>query len=241
MGLNLTVESKQYASGTEVLIDSSSQAIKAKPSEHRAKFIGINPTVLTSIYQAQHNISVLQRTLPTDMTRTIQQMLDSGKSLALVETVTPDNTAQWIRDKLSDYACAASLSEDIALIVDMFCCLFDLPKVGLRLTILDRPMCPKFHVDHVPCRLVTTYAGSSTQWLDSNNINRSKLGAGGLGQPDHLSGLFENERAINTMSPGDVALLKGSGWEGNEDNGLVHRSPELDLNERRLLLTLDMV
>lgn len=49
--------------------------------------------------------------------------------------------------------------------VDMFCCLFELKRAGLRLTVLDRAMCPRFHVDRVPCRLVTTYLGAATEWL----------------------------------------------------------------------------
>lgn len=137
--------------------------------------------------------------------------------------------------------CADALSEDIALIVDMFCCLFDVKEAGLRLTRLESPMCPKFHFDRVPCRLVTTYTGRATEWLTNDVINRAKLGAGSLGQPDHLSGLYDSERLIRQMQPGDVALLKGSGWEGSENGGLVHRSPHVGQDERRLLLTLDFI
>ena len=39
-----------------------------------------------------------------------------------------------------------------ALLVDMFTCLFDLPQAGFHMTVLDHVMCPRFHVDHVPCR-----------------------------------------------------------------------------------------
>ncbi|SHO59167.1 DUF1826 domain-containing protein [Vibrio quintilis] len=199
------------------------------------------PEILTTIYQPEHNIAIWQRTLAPEVMRGITEMLQEANSLALVQTVTPDDVAQWVQEKLSDYACATALSEDIALIVDMFCCLFDLKEAGLRLTMLDNPMCPKFHVDRVPCRLVTTYVGAATQWLENEKIDRRKLGAGSLGQPDHLSGLFQHDQAIKQMQPGDVALLKGSGWEGNENLGLVHRSPEITSRERRLLLTLDFV
>lgn len=218
--------------------------LNVEPSEceSRAELsAGPNPNILTNIYKPEHNISIWERKLPTEMTQGINEMLKDREPLALVQSVTPHDAAKWIRSKLAGYDCADALSEDIALIVDMFCCLFDLQEAGLRLTTLDRPMCPKFHVDHVPCRLVSTYVGSATQWLGSDGIDRSKLGAGSAGQPDHLSGLFQNDLAINQMAPGDVALLKGSGWEGNENLGLVHRSPELILNEQRLLLTLDMV
>ena len=44
---------------------------------------------------------------------------------------------------------------------------------------------------------------------------------------------------IQQLDSGDVALLKGEKWHGNEGFGLIHRSPYLDPGERRLILTLD--
>jgi len=41
------------------------------------------------------------------------------------------------------------------------------------------------------------------------------------------------------LNAGDVAFLKGEHWDGNENKGLVHRSPIVNENENRLLLTLD--
>ncbi|RBW46893.1 DUF1826 domain-containing protein [Psychromonas sp. B3M02] len=196
--------------------------------------IGNQSSVLTDIYQPENNIAIWQRTLPIEMTTSIQEMLQNSKPLALVKYVTPDDVAEWIRGKLDGYACANALSEDIALIVDMFCCLFDTKEAGLRLTTLDKPMCPKFHVDQIPCRLVTTYVGTATEWLDNQDVNRGEQGASALGQ-------ISSDAQIQQISAGDVALLKGSGWEGNENTGLVHRSPAVNLNEPRLLLTLDIV
>lgn len=131
----------------------------------------------------------------------------------------------------------------------MFCCLFDLGSAGLRLTALDRAMCPRFHVDKIPCRLVTTYQGIATEWLPHHHVDRSKLGAGSEGKSDEQSGLFQNLEDIQRLHQGEVALLKGEGWEGNEGAGLVHRSPAMPViadsvkmhavSERRLLLTLD--
>ena len=72
-----------------------------------------------------------------------------------------------------------------------------------------------------------------------DRVDRSKLGAGNNGLTDIHSGLFENEQDIQQLNHGDVAILKGELWEGNENAGLVHRSPALTTDERRLLLTLD--
>ncbi|MFH4664340.1 DUF1826 domain-containing protein [Vibrio cidicii] len=203
--------------------------------------ISTSAHILSDIYRPEHNIAIWQRTLSKELTKNIDLMLAQEPRLALVQSVTPDDAAQWVRSKLEGYMCADALSEDIALIVDMFCCLFDVKEAGLRLTRLDSPMCPKFHFDRVPCRLVTTYTGRATEWLTNDVIDRTKLGAGSLGQPDHLSGLYDSERSIRQMQPGDVALLKGSGWEGNENGGLIHRSPHVGQDERRLLLTLDFI
>ena len=57
----------------------------------------------------------------------------------------------------------------------MYCYLFELNEIGLSLRVLDKAMCPRFHVDHVPCRLITTYTGVTTQWLPHTSVDRSKL------------------------------------------------------------------
>ena len=101
-------------------------------------------------------------------------------------------------------------------------------------------MCPRFHVDQVPCRLITTYQGPATQWLEEDSLNRQKLGRGSNGQPDRSSGLIKADATIQQISVGDVALLKGERWEGNEGRGIVHRSPAVAAGQYRLLLTLDM-
>ena len=121
----------------------------------------------------------------------------------------------------------------------MFACLFDQDAIGLRLRVIDTPMCPRFHVDQVPCRLITTYAGPATEWVPNEFADRNKLGAGNNGLSDEASGLLMQPNPIKSLQTGDVALLKGGGWKGNEDKGLVHRSPNNSDGQKSLLLTLD--
>lgn len=54
---------------------------------------------------------------------------------------------------------------DIYLLSDMLTCLFDCDSVGLRIAPLTSAMCPRFHVDNIPVRLVSTYLGDGTEWL----------------------------------------------------------------------------
>ena len=49
----------------------------------------------------------------------------------------------------------------------------------------------------------------------------------------------QDNALIEQIVSGEVALLKGEKWHGNEGFGLIHRSPQLAPGERRLILTLD--
>ncbi|NRA59762.1 MAG: DUF1826 domain-containing protein [Psychrobium sp.] len=202
---------------------------------------GSDPQILTNIYQELPNMVIWQRTLPATLTAGINDLLLSDKPVKIVTALTPKNALFELHHELKGFACAKALSENITLLVDMFCCLFELKRVGLRLTTLKDAMCPRFHVDRVPCRLVTTYAGTGTQWLPHSTVDRSKLGTGNQGLTDELSGLYPHPNSINQLACADVALMKGESWQGNENAGLVHRSPCHGVNDQRLLLTLDFL
>lgn len=198
-----------------------------------------DPAVFSAIYEDDCNIAVWQRQLPAQLTANVVEFLKSHTGLQAAISLAPEKAFESIHEALGNSELTKELSQDIAELVDMFSCLFELERVGLRLTVLDKAMCPKFHVDKVPCRMVTTYQGTATEWLPHNNIDRSKLGAGSEGKSDEESGLMKSSDDIQRLTSGDVALLKGERWEGNEGAGLVHRSPALAINEVRVLLTLD--
>ncbi|MBA6408082.1 DUF1826 domain-containing protein [Pseudoalteromonas sp. 5Ae-yellow] len=218
-----------------------------KPAEplHRRAAKECDANVLPQIYNQDTNIVIWKRDLEQTLTNAVNTLIATSALKPIELAVSPNDAFDRLitvlkaednnRDEVN------TLCEDIALLVEMFCCLFDLKRAGLRLKILDKPMCPRFHVDKIPCRLVTTYQGVATQWLNHSDVNRSKLGAGNLGKPDEESGLFENLSNINQLQQGDVALLKGEYWDDNEGAGLVHRSPPVAANEQRLLLTLDFI
>lgn len=195
--------------------------------------------VLADIYQDDVNISIWQRELSRDLARAVERVLGSNHAFRFSSSITPQETFESLCRALGESPEAQIISADVSEIVAMFCCLFDLEQVGLRLTALDRAMCPKFHVDRVPCRLVTTYAGVATQWLSHQDVDRAKLGTGSQGKTDEESGLYSDPAKIQQLTHGDVALLKGESWLGNEGGGLVHRSPNLVNKNNRLLLTLD--
>lgn len=200
--------------------------------------------VLADIYQDDVNISIWQRTLSPELLHAAERILALKYAFRFSASVTPQGVFDSLNSALvasTEVASteAAAISEDITEIVSMFCCLFDLQQVGLRLTTLERAMCPKFHVDRVPCRLATTYSGIATEWLHHEDVDRTKLGIGSQGKSDEESKLYDGPSHVHQLTTGDVALLKGESWVGNEGYGLVHRSPNLENQKKRLLLTLD--
>lgn len=136
----------------------------------------------------------------------------------------------------------AAWCRDVARLAATFCDLFETEEAGLRLRTLNNAMCPRFHVDHVPCRLVCTYGGLGTQWLPDDAVDRSKLGHRAHGLPDEESGLILHDEAVREMPSYAIGLLKGAKWPGFEERGIVHRSPRpTPEHPRRLLLTLDLL
>ena len=209
----------------------------ASPSTRTPSY-GDDPTVLADIYQDTVNIAIWQRTVHAPLATAVSDFLATGPGFERAMTVAPEGAYAAVIE-MTGGAAPASLADDVAQLVDIFCYLFDLKRAGLRMATLDRAMCPRFHVDRIPCRLITTYQGVATEWLPHDAVERSKPGPSGRRQSGFGPGLSANQSETQRLTCGDVALLKGSLWAGNEHGGLVHRSPSVPAGESRLLLTLD--
>ena len=125
------------------------------------------------------------------------------------------------------------LCDQIAEASEMLGELMDCDRVGVRLETLNAPMCPRFHVDHIPCRMLITLSGVGTEWIPNGEVNWSVF--------DNLETTvppIQANREIQRLTTGNWSLLKGGAWRDGF-RGVVHRSPH-DVGER-LLLALDPV
>ena len=95
----------------------------------------------------------------------VEEYLSANTGLQASMVVSPDNAASAIHKTLGGSKLTAALSENIAELVDIFCCLFELERVGLRLTALDGAMCPRFHVDRGLCALAFMLIVFLRAWL----------------------------------------------------------------------------
>lgn len=194
--------------------------------------LGYEPSVLTQIYDAQIAMCILKRSINPDIRTYMAHLQQKYMGFELRRQISMPNLAEVLKVSLPQYASSINFIEDVVMVADMFSCLFGLERIGLRLSVLNKTMCPRFHTDKVPCRLITTYAGKGTEWLDLAMSDYSAQTACNETNAEHGT--------IRSLDEGDIALLKGENWEGNEGLGIIHRSPVLAANETRVLLTLDL-
>jgi hypothetical protein len=203
---------------------------------------------MVAIYEDQYNCCVLQRD-PDEAILTFVNRIDTP--IRIQQLISPeDNMQELLFNKLPptvDHPPGVhAFIDDLAEIIEIYTYLTDAKQIGLRLISLDKAMCPGFHVDKVGIRLVCTYKGPASEWLEKPDVDRTKLGLVAQGIPDDKSGIIKHPENIRSMTPFDIGLLKGESWmtqQGtpNQGNGIVHRSPSVDSAEQglRLLLTLD--
>lgn len=196
------------------------------------QMLGESPQVMTDILRDDVNLAVWQRRLPVQVEDFAELVIHldqpmSDERVIEVNEQQPPRLTGLLREA-ADLEGYEGFVADVTWLVEAFTCLLGARRVGLRLRVLDGAMCPRFHVDHVPLRLLTTYAGMGSEWLAEGHIDRSRLQ---VAQPP-----VDN---IQRLATGEVALLKGEKWVGNEGAGLIHRSPATLRGEKRLLLSLD--
>lgn len=143
---------------------------------------------------------------------------------------------------LPDLPGRLALVNDIAFLIALYGDLLGCERVALRLEVVSRAMCPRFHVDRTGIRLLCTWRGPGTEWLEEAGAERSRLGAGACGLDDACSGLILDPRRIGQVAPYAITLLKGESWQGNAGHGVIHRSPAVPTDAApRVLLALDAV
>lgn len=91
--------------------------------------------------------------------------------------------------------------------------------------------CPKFHQDNVSLRLICTYVGAGTQWLENSNVNTHADCCGGK--------IVRDNSRIQQLKPFEVALMKGKIWQSNA-MGIYHRSPHLEAGQPRFVVKMDV-
>lgn len=219
----------------------SSETIQDPSVLNRTSYFTDSSIELSKIFKEEINILIWQRIINDKLLKAGEYILDRHPELAISEVVKPEEIERILIKEIDSSHEVACISKDISKIVKIFCTLFNVNSVWLRLDAIDKPMCPRFHADYLKCRLVSTYIGPATQWIPHDLVNHSKLGSGNKGKSDKESGLFLKDADIKQLNIADIGLLKGEAWEGNQGGGIVHRSPHSEDSKQRLYMTIDFV
>jgi hypothetical protein len=200
--------------------------------------IGTKPGSLSEIFAHDIHVAIWERPTTASVESYFANTFDQHRC-GIRDVYALTDLKLKLLDRLPDGTGKLEVIDDIYLLADMLTCLFDCNEVGLRLSAIINAMCPRFHTDHIPVRMVCTYLGNGTQWIKTDRVDHNKLGHGAKGKSDEASGLIQSVNDIEQMSAFDVGLLKGSAWENDRKQAAVHRSCPHSLNEQRVILSLD--
>lgn len=140
-------------------------------------------------------------------------------------TTTVDRARAALTDAFAQQPAAAwhaDITADIATLAESFATIMDLSHVVIRLERVVGDACKRWHADYVSFRLICTYSGSGTQWIE-RSVDTADAPA------------VETPRSL---AQGAVGLFKGRILAGEQ--AIVHRSPPIaGTGEERLLLVID--
>lgn len=182
------------------------------------------PDVLETIREADCNLAIWERAPFADFAaltqgapKDLRFTCDTAALPALFEQGLAQNGYS------GSPALRAALIADATMLAERFCAAMDLATFELRLEVVRTDSCRKFHADYVTARLITTYVGEGTDWLDEADAGRVAAG--------------ETPNRIHRLAPFDVGIFKG---KLATDHPAIHRSPPIEgTGAARLLLVLN--
>lgn len=196
------------------------------------------PLGLSYIFNEEVSVAIWKRVRQQKLVNYFEQSFCS-LGMGLRQVCELETLREELQQQLPNNEGKDAVIDDIYLLSDMLTCLFNCKSVGLRLVPLEKAMCPKFHTDNIPVRLVCTYLGDGTQWLPSEAISQTPSSNQSDKWQKTSSGLFFTADSIQQLGNQDVGLLKGSAWNDTGSTGAIHRSCPVEHGDKRVLLTLD--
>jgi hypothetical protein len=196
------------------------RALAEQPAAPHHVQQGSGADVLAAISDPQVNLAIWQRRLPAQAACEAVKRVVAGEG----EVRLTCDTAQ-LESRLAAAMRAEGwqdmpgLRADVTVLAARFAEVMACPLVSVRLEVVTGDACRKFHADYVKARLISSYAGPGSEWLDNDEAQSPATAR------------------IRRLSAGDVALFKGRLWT---DRPIIHRSPPLaGTGQRRLVLVID--
>ena len=208
--------------------------------EHKA-FSGADSTIdvihtvaardeLSAILEPATELVIWERSLPAHFCAWLEKLAPSQLPKLRV-LVCPTNLRRVMEQHLDACGMATGdmrglLISDIEGLILTYASITESSLVDVRLERISHNACWRFHRDVVEARLLTTYRGLTTEWVQPKNAERA------LSEQERFDGPIEK------LAPNEVAIFKGS--SAGSGRGIVHRSPPIEgTGCTRLLLCLN--
>ncbi len=185
---------------------------------------------LGAITRPEVELVIWRRSLPLCLQRWLER-LDATLLPDIRVLVQPKDLLRAMEPLLNDCGLPkgqmrALLVRDVDKLVSAFARVARTDLVDVRLECVSGDACWRFHRDYVAARLLTTYRGPATEWV----------------QPRHAEAALRAQKSfkgpIEHLGAHDVAIFKGSC--AGPGSGIVHRSPPIvGMGRTRLLLCLN--
>lgn len=193
--------------------------------------VGTTHKILESIHQKEINIAIYDRDIDP-LTKEIDSLRNLSielRSVGDISTILNSVTKSINSNKHS------LIIQDIRRLLQLFKKLTGARLFRLRLATVNTNMCRRFHTDINSLRMLCTYSGPGTLWLEEDNVNREALNSCGDNECIVL-----DESKIQQANAGSVVVLKGALYSDEGIKAIVHRSPTIEeSDEKRLLLRID--
>lgn len=190
------------------------------PSSHRSVIFGATPEALLRIRQAVVSLAVWERSMPPAVACWLDQKPPETWPTARFRCRSTE-ARQQVMEAFANHADGNSaeclvLKEDIIAQIERFSRICSAPWLEVRLEVISSNACAKFHADNVSVRLLTTYRGPATEWLDPALADEACC-------PAHAP-----EAAVRQLSRFAVALIKGRKARSRSGPLVLHRSPPIE-------------
>ena len=186
-------------------------------------FTGDSAAILRAIRNPDCNLAIWKRASPVGPDALHELNFEELRCTCSPRTLASEVARALSRSEHDQPAWATPLIEDASDLAEYFSAITGCEEIQLRLAVVETDSCRKFHGDWVSTRLITTYSGPGTEWIDQPDAARYADG--------------DEPRAINRLETGDVGLFKG---RLATDHPAIHRSPPIaGTGAKRLLLVLD--
>lgn len=187
--------------------------------------VSADPSILQSVKDEACSLAIWEREAENWMERLLDGEPRDVRLNTLLDELRSGLAEALLSSGFANSHLHSRLIDKIAELADLYCSILGLDELEVRVEVVTTNSCRKWHADYVKARLIATYVGDGTQWLDADDVDRVREG----GEPQR----------INQLRTGDIGIFKG---KLATDRPAIHRSPPIaGTGQKRLLLVLNPI